>query len=231
MQILTEKEGFTVKARNISKALGGISDEYLEEAEEYTARRAAPRLVKWASVAACFLVLAIGATLVSVLAKDEPDGGITPCFSIVANAEDGKSYELYPGESFLNSGSSGANIFGNNKPTFNISLMPKPAENGDDVFRRYDITVSYNGKTVDGKDKHVSVAYMMLQDLSMYPDSIKQHGIAIIGWFDEPATIRITVTEKESGEVVEEIIVNVKYNAELQKYELERTSLEFDPAP
>jgi hypothetical protein len=66
----------------------------------------------------------------------------------------------------------------------------------------------------------------MLQNSATNPDSIKQYGYAIIGWFDEPATIRITVTEKESGEVVEEIIVNVKYNAELQKYELERTSLE-----
>lgn len=220
-----------MKAKNISEALGSINDAYLSEAEEYTAKRHVPNFAKWASLAACFLLLTISATIVSVLANDGKSGNVTPYFSIVANAEDGKSYELYPGESFLNSGSPDTNIFGNNKPIFNISVMPKRAEDGDDIFRLYDITVSYNGKTVDGKDKHVSVAYIMLQNSATNPDSIKQYGYAIIGWFDEPATIHITVTEKESGEVVEEIAVNVKYNAELQKYELERASLEFDPTP
>ena len=56
------------------------------------------------------------------------------------------------------------------------------------------------------------------------------YGYTIFGWFTEPTDVIVTITDKESKAVVEEMTVNVKYDANRQEYELKLTSLDTEYA-
>ena len=99
--------------------------------------------------------------------------------------------------------------------------MPSDLKSNEAVYERFDISISYNGTTVNvtDKDEHIMVAYIY-----SVPSS-QSLGYSIFGWFTEPTDVVITITDKESREIVEAITVNVNYLADKQEYELKVTNL------
>ena len=146
-------------------------------------------------------------------------------FTITANSDSGETTKLSVLNSCLNSSKPRSNIFGNDSPTFNLSVTPSDYQSNEHVYKQFDISVSYGGTTVDAKDEHICIAYLF-----SHQGSDKISGYSIIGWFIEPTDIDVTFTDKESKEVVEKITINVKYDSNLQEYELMITKIdtEFD---
>ena len=112
------------------------------------------------------------------------------------------------------------NMFGHNIPLFSFDVEPSDLKSNEAVYQRFDISISYNGSPVKNKDEHIMVAYLASAHTS------QTYGYTIFGWFTEPTDVVVTITDKESKAVVEEITVNVKYDANLQEYELKLTYLD-----
>ena len=120
----------------------------------------------------------------------------------------------------FSSGEPKYNIFGHNKPLFSFDVEPSDLKSNEAVYQRFDISISYNGILVEGKDEHIAVAYIA----SIH--SQQTYGYSIIGWFTEPTDVVVTITDKESREIVETITVNVNYLEDRQEYELKITNLD-----
>ena len=84
------------------------------------------------------------------------------------------------------------------KRIFSYSLML----DGKEQFNDY-LTVEYNGKIVQGKDEHLIIAFSVSSAFVDHP----QHGWAIIGWFEEPAILTLTVTDKDGNVIHREVIL------------------------
>ena len=153
---------------------------------------------------------------------DAPENNIMSYFTLTAYAANGESTELYVSDSFFSSGEPKYNMFGHNIPLFSFDVKPSDLKSNEAVYQRFDISISYNGTTVTvtDKDEHILVAYIF-----SVPSS-QSLGYSIFGWFTEPTDVVVTITDKESYEIVETITVNVKYLADKQEYELKITNLD-----
>ncbi len=214
-----------MNANKFSNALGNIGEKYVDEAVNYTPKRKKNAWVKWVSVAACFSLIAIGVTIGNMFrAPNTPDttdkgNNIASYFVITAQAANGESMDLSVADSCFNSGTGKGNIFGVDMPTFSFDVRPSDLKSNEAVYQRFDISISYNGTPVKDKDEHILVAYIY----SVH--SSQSLGYSISGWFTEPTDVIVTITDKESREIVETITLNVKYLADKQEYELKVTNL------
>jgi len=215
-----------MNTKKFSSALGNVDESYINEAVAYTPKRKHNAWVKWLSVAACLSLVIIGGVLGNVFrSPDEPgvpEDNIMSYFAITAYAADGESTNLNVSGSCFNSGEPKYNIFGHNLPTFHFDVEPLNLKDNEGVYERFDISVSYNGTLVDGKDKHILVGYVA----NVHRPTSKPYAYSIIGWFTEPTDVVITITDKVNKVVVEEIAVNVKFDAERQEYELKITKID-----
>lgn len=205
----------------LSSAIGDVNEKYVEEAVVYTARN--KKITKWLSIAASF-VLIIAAGIFSVSYFRSPDSrsdNLELHFIVSATDVNGEMTELNEEEGFFNSGTSQSNIFNVHMPLFSFSVSPSTWKEGDDrvISFRYSISVSYNGITADTNDEHIAV----LCEIPI--DSDAPWSFAICGWFTKPTDLIITITDKETDEIVDVITVNVKYIAEREEYELKLVDL------
>ncbi len=214
-------------AKRFSNALGNISDGYVDEAIIYTAKKKKSTWVKWVSVAACLALIVMGGILGNVFhAPDTPGSSIASYFVITAYAANGESTELSVADSCFNSsGTPQGNIFGVDMPLFNFSVSPSDLKNNEAIYERFDISVSYNGTLVGGKDEYVMDEHVMIAYLISTTNPDKPWAYSILGWFTEPTDIIVQILDKESREIMETITVNVKYLADKQEYELEWKNL------
>lgn len=207
--------------KKFSNSLGNIGENYINEAVTYTSKRKKNTWVKWGSIAACLSLIVMGVVFGNVFrSPDTPDNSILSFFVITAQAANGESTELSVTSSCINSGKPKYNLFGHDMPLFHFDVKPSDLENYEAVYQRFDISISYNGTTVTDKDEHISVAYIYSAHSS------QTYGYSIFGWFTEPTDVIVTITDKESKAVVEEMTVNVKYDANRQEYELKLTNLD-----
>lgn len=208
--------------KKFSSALGNIGETYIKEAVTYTPKRRKNTWVKWVSIAACLSLIIMGGVFGHLFrSPDTPDKGnnVLSYFVITAQAANGESTELGVADSCFNSGTAQSNIFGVDMPLFHFDVKPSDLKSNEAVYERFDISISYNGTPVKDKDEHVMVAYIY-----SVPSS-QTLGYSLFGWFTEPTDVVVTITDKESREIVETITVNVKYLADKQEYELKVTNL------
>ena len=215
--------------KKFSNALGNIGENYIDEAASYTAKKKSNAWVKWISIAACLSLIVIGGVFGNVFrTPDTPDvpedniiNNIMSYFTITVHAANGETTVLNVSDSFFSSGEPKSNIFGHNIPLFSFDVKPSDLKSNEAVYQRFDIAISYNGTTVTvtDKDEHILVAYIFSVSSS------QSLGYSIFGWFTEPTDVVITVTDKESHEIVETISLNVNYLADKQEYELKVTNL------
>lgn len=204
-----------MKAEQFSRALGEIKEEYLEETLTYQRKRK-PHWGRWGIMAACLAMVAICIVGGAIGQKPEENTeNVDSLFAIRAYAADGELEEMDVNVEYFDSGTAGGNVFGVDMPLFNFWVHPTEWDGNGLIWDRYDISVSYDGKTAEGKDEHISLGYVMPAqgvEASM--------GYWICGWFEEPTDILVTITEKQTGEIVEVITVNVTYLPEEQGYQL-----------
>ena len=219
-----------MNTKKFSSALGNVDESYINEAASYAPKRKKNTWVKWVSIAACLSLIAIGGVLANAFRSPNvpnvPPSSVMSYFTITAYAADGELTDLSVTSSCINSGEPKYNIFGHNLPTFHFEVKPSNLKNNEGVYERFDISISYNGILVDGKDEHILVGYVA----NVNRPTSKPYAYSVIGWFTEPTDVVVTITDKESKVVVEEITVNVKFDAERQEYELELTNLDTEYA-
>ena len=213
-----------MNTKKFSSALGNVDESYISEAASYAPRKK-KAFVKWVSIAACLSLIVIGGVLANAFrTPDAPNvspNNVMSYFTITAYAADGESTDLSVTSSCINSGEPKYNIFGHNLPTFHFDVTPSNLKDNEGVYERFDISISYNGILVDGKDEHILVGYVA----NVNRPTSKPYAYSVIGWFTEPTDILINIVEKDSREIMETITVNVKYLADKQEYELELTNL------
>ena len=212
-------------AKKFSAALGGIGESYIDEAVSYVPKRKKNTWVKWAAIAACLSLMIAGGLFGNIFhspdTPDVPENNILSFFTITARAANGEKTVLNVTDSFVSSSNPKYNMFGHNIPLFSFNVEPSELKSNEAVYQRFDISISYNGNTVTvtDKDEHIFVAYIY----SIH--SSQSLGYSIVGWFTEPTDVIVTITDKESREIVETITLNVNYLADKQEYELKVTDL------
>ena len=218
-----------MKRENISDALNNIDFDMIEDVYESTKakkKNTKSPWIKWGAIAACLCLIIMGGILGNPFRSpdtpDVPENNIMSYFVITAQAANGESTELSFASSCINSGKPKYNLFGNDMPVFCFDVKPSDLEDNEAVYECFDISISYNGTTVGvtDKDEHISIAYLA----SVH--SSQTYGYSIFGWFTEPTDIFVTITDKESKAVVEEITVRVSYDANRQEYELKIINLD-----
>lgn len=214
--------------KKFSNALGNIGENYINEAVSYTPKRKNNTWVKWVSMAACLSLIIAGGLFGNIFhspdTPDVPENNIMSFFTITAHAANGETKVLNVTDSFVSSGEPKYNMFGHNIPLFSFDVEPSDLKSNEAVYQRFDISISYNGTPVKNKDEHIMVAYLASAHTS------QTYGYTIFGWFTDPTDVIVTITDKESKAVVEEITVNVKYDANRQEYELKLTNLDTEYA-
>ena len=208
------------------REMGNIDPDLIEAAApaEKVQKKNTNAWVKWVSIAACLSLIVMGGIFGNLFhSPNTPDNGnnILSYFVITAHAANGESTELGLADSCFNSGTAEGNAFGVDMPLFNFSVKPTDLKNNEALYERFDINISYNGTPIKDKDEHVQVAYLIPVQPSDEPWSY-----SIMGWFEEPTDIVVTIIDRESEAIVEKITVNVKYDAERQEYELKIVSLD-----
>ena len=214
-------------AKKFSNALGHIGEDYINEAATYTPKRKKNAWIKWGSIAACLALIVMGSILGNVFhSPDEPGSSIASYFVITARAANGESKELSVADSCFNSsGTPQANIFGVDMPLFHFDVKPSNLKSNEVIYERFDISVSYNGTLVGGKDEYEMDEHVMITYLISTTNPDEPWAYSILGWFTEPTDIVVNILDKESREIVETITVNVNYLADKQEYELKVTNL------
>ena len=210
--------------KKFSNVLGNISENYINEAVTYTQKKKKNTWIKYIAIAACLSFIVMGGVFGSLFrSPDTPDNAnnVMSYFMITAHAANGESTELNVSNSCFSSGTPKYNIFGHDMPLFHFDVKPTDLKSNEALYERYDISISYNGNPVKDKDEHVQVAFLIPIQPSDEPWSY-----SIIGWFTEPTDIFVTITDKESKTVVEEITVRVSYDANRQEYELKIINLD-----
>ncbi len=145
----------------------------------------------------------------------DPNRNVSSWFVITAYAEDGDMEELSLNEGFFNSGGSGEALFGVDVPLFNFKIQPTEREEGKEKYARFDISVSYNGKEVGVGDDHVVVSHLI-----PVPGSNASYEYEVVGWFEDATNITITVTNSDTGILIEELTVHVQPLEDSQTYQL-----------
>ena len=218
-----------MKKENISDALNNIDFDMIEDVYESTKakkKNTKSPWLKWGAIAACLSLVVMGGIFGNLFhspdTPDIPQKSIISYFVITAHAANGEATELGLADSCFNSAPAHQDDgFGVGMPLFHFSITPSDLKNNEAIYDRFDISVSYNGSYVKDKDEHISVAYLIPMQNTNEPWSY-----SIMGWFTEPTDVIVTITDKESKAVIEEIIVNVKYDTDRQEYELKITNLD-----
>ena len=199
---------------DLFNSLNEIDDATLLSTEQPHRRIIKRPVIK--AIAACLALVICGLGLYFHFRKPAADT-TAPWFGITAYAENGVMEELHLNCGFANSYKSETNIFGNDKPVFNFDVHPKKVAKQDDFpLNDWDIIVSYNDKNVDIRgDDHIFIAYTM--PAAGYPGS---PGYSVLGQFDAPMTLTISISDRNTGELLEKYSVHVKPMPETENYEL-----------
>lgn len=199
---------------DLFNSLNEIDDATLLSTEQPHRRTIKRPVIK--AIAACLALVICGLGLYFHFRNPAADT-TAPWFGITAHAENGVMEELHLNCSIANSYESKTNIFGNDKPVFNFDVHPKKgAEQDDFPLNDWDILVSYNDKNVDIRgDDHIFIAYTM--PAAGYSGS---PGYSVLGQFDAPTTLTISISDRNTGEILEEYSLHVKPMPETDNYEL-----------
>ncbi len=205
------------------KYMNEIDDELLQRSETGKAEKKPQRLLRVIAAAAALLVCVLGIGF--LLRHTEEPGVHTSLFVISAYAENGENVELKENEycrNWFSSGPTGGPIYGFDvdMPLFKFDFKSSQWEGEREPYFNYLVDFSYNGKVVGMRDEHLMIGYTA--PAYGYEGT---GGYFIVGWFEEPTDLEITVRDRESGELLEKTVVHIRYLAEEEIYELTVTEI------
>lgn len=187
---------------DLFKSIGEIDDQTLFNAEVSKNRNANRIVVRLIAASLAIVLMVFGFSY--LLPAETPGQSISSWFVITAQAAEGDWNELDLNEGYFNSGGTNQSIFPADTPLFNFVIKPSDWDNYENEYGKFEVVISYNGKKVESLDDHVVV-------FTAFPlygsnDSYEYH---VTGWFEKATDIDITIVDKSTGDVVEEITVNV----------------------
>lgn len=203
------------------KSIGQIDDQTLIETESYKktpSNRVAFRLIA-ASLAIVLMVFGFS----YLFPKDQPTQTLSSWFVITAQAVEGDWNELDLNDGFFNSVGTNQSIslFPADVPLFEFVIKPSDWDKYQEEYWNFVIEVSYNGNIVDSLDDHIVVFHQIPIAGSDAP-----YAHEVKGWVEEPTDIVITISDRESGMLVEQQTVHVCYVPESHAYELTVTNVQ-----
>jgi len=201
---------------DLFNSLNEVDDSTLLSTEQPRTNRIKYPVIK--IIAACLALAICGLGIYCRFRPTDSNRNSTSWFVITAYAENGVKEEFHLNCSFANSYKSETNLFGNDKPVFSFDIHPKKVAEDQEAFsiNDCDIFVSYNGKKLDYRgDDHIMIAYTM--PAAGYPGS---PGYTVFGQFDEPTTLIIGISDRHTGDLMEEYRIHVKPMPETENYEL-----------
>ncbi len=209
-----------MKRKNLSEAMGDLSDRHIEEVMTFAGKQKKTAWVKWGAVAACFTLLLSLFFLPRLLTPESEREGLG--FVITAYAADGSTNELKPNQNIFSSVVPGQeqNIFGVDMPLFHFVVEPAAWSNIDDLTRGYELDILCNGKPIAEMEDHVWVGVLFTDG----PERSTSRYF-VTGWFTEPTNLKIRIKNSESGELLETLFVRVTYSEEERAYDLLLTDL------
>lgn len=187
---------------DLFKSIGEIDDQTLFNAEVSKNRNANRIVVRLIAASLAIVLMVFGFSY--LLPAETLGKSISSWFVITAQAAEGDWNELDLNEGYFNSGGTNQSIFPADNPLFNFVIKPSDWDNYENEYGKFEVVISYNGKKVESLDDHVVV-------FTAFPlygsnDSYEYH---VTGWFEKATDIDITIVDKSTGDVVEEITVNV----------------------
>lgn len=202
------------------KSIGQIDEQTLIETESYR-KKPRTRVVRLIAASLAIVLMVFGFSY--LFPKDQPTQPLSSWFVITAQAAEGDWNELVLNDGYFNS--SGTNqsisIFPADVPLFNFVVEPASFDNNESIYSKFSVSVSYNNRTVDSLDDHV-VVYNIIPLVG----SNGAYGYEVTGWFEETTDVKVTIIDKNTGDLVEEITVNVKPQQGESVYKLTVTNVE-----
>lgn len=188
---------------DLFKSIGEIDDQTLINAEVSKNRNTKRIVVRLIAASMAIVLMVFGFTY--LLPAETPGQSISSWFVITAQAAEGDWNELDLNEGYFNSGGANQSIFPADTPLFNFVIKPSDWDNYQNEYEKFEVVISYNGEKVESLDDHVVV----FTSFPIY-GSNDSYEYRVTGWFEKATDIDVTIVDKSTGNLVEEITVNVK---------------------
>ncbi len=203
------------------KSIGQIDDQTLIETEPYKKTPSSHVVFRLIAASLAIVLMVFGFSY--LLPKDHSSQTLSSWFVITAQAAEGDWKELDLNDGFFNSGGTNQSIslFPADVPLFKFVVEPASFDNNESIYSQFSVSVSYNNRTVDSLDDHV-VVYNIIPLVG----SNGAYGYEVTGWFEETTDVKVTIVDKRTGDLVEEITVNVKPQQGESVYTLTVTNVE-----
>lgn len=202
------------------KSIGQVDEQTLIETESYR-KKPRNRVVRLIAASVAIVLMVFGFSY--LFPKDRPNQTLSSWFVITAQAVEGDWNELDLNDGYFNSGGTNQSIslFPVDVPLFKFLVEPTSFDNNESIYSQFSVSVSYNNRTVDSLDDHV-VVYNIIPLVG----SNGAYGYEVTGWFEETTDVKVTIVDKHTGDLVEEITVNVKPQQGESVYTLTVTNVE-----
>lgn len=202
------------------KSIGQVDEQTLIETESYR-KKPRNRVVRLIAASVAIVLMVFGFSY--LFPKDQPTQTLSSWFVITAQAVEGDWNELDLNDGYFNSSGTNQSIslFPVDVPLFKFLVEPTSFDNNESIYSQFSVSVSYNNRTVDSLDDHV-VVYNTIPLVG----SNGAYGYEVTGWFEETTDVKVTIVDKHTGDLVEEITVNVKPQQGESVYTLTVTNVE-----
>lgn len=202
------------------KSIGQVDEQTLIKTESYR-KKPRNRVVRLIAASVALVLMVFGFSY--LFPKDQPAQTLSSWFVITAQAVEGDWNELDLNDGYFNSGGTNQSIslFPADVPLFKFVVEPASFDNNESIYSQFSVSVSYNNRTVDSLDDHV-VVYNIIPLVG----SNGAYGYEVTGWFEETTDVKVTIVDKRTGDLVEEITVNVKPQQGESVYTLTVTNVE-----
>lgn len=189
---------------DLFKSFGEIDDQTLLNAEACRKRKTSRIVVKLVAASLAVVIAVFG--FIYLLPDDHTD---SPLFVITAQAADGEWGELDMNHVFFNSvpDEYRKSWIPADMPAFSFMIEPPDRGNYESKYGQFGISLSYNNKTVDVADDHICFYNVYPWAGCADPD---RHMYKVVGWFEEETDVIITITETNSGDILQKITLNVQ---------------------
>lgn len=193
---------------DLFRSIGEVDEALLARSDNPDRRkmRRSPLLIA-ASFALCIGILGV-AMLFRASEKQT-----APYFFLSAYAENGELNTLVPNSFYSNSEEPQTNPFGIDFPLFGFTL--NTSDSAKYPLESVRVAIFYNGKEMQENDPHLMLTYQA--SVPWEESRLTRH---ICGWFEEPTDLTIRFFDRETDELIEEILLHIRYVAETQNYRL-----------
>lgn len=170
---------------------------------------------KMAAISACIVLFVLGGffAITNGFLQYPMTDDTEQLFIINTYAMNGEVVEVDPYEGTYNSGYIGDNLFGVDCPIFSFDVIPTAI--AEEKLKAFDIEVSVVCEDKYNEKEHIAISYLFLQG-----DGGGSVGYSISGWFEEPTSITVVLTDKKTQKIIEEITVGICYYDDVKAYKL-----------